>query len=264
MPSQSDLMQQRFAQRVALVTGGAQGIGRATCQRLAREGACVAVADVNQQTGAAAAEELRNQGLAAEYVPLDVRDEASIARAVATVVDRWQRIDVLVNNASVFVFAGVDATQEQWDEILQVNVRGMALVAKHVVPVMQRQGRGAIVNLGSISSFIAQPGFLTYNTTKAAVTGLTRCMALDLAGDGIRVNAVCPGTVWTPIVERLTREQGLDRQAADRHADWGGKHMLGRLADAEEVAAAIAFLASDDASFITAECLMVDGGYIAQ
>src|SRR5262249_49908256 len=116
----------------------------------------------------------------------------------------------------------------------------------------------------SISSFIAQPHFVTYNATKAAIANMTRCMALDLAPDNIRVNAVCPGTVWTPIVERLTREAGLDRAAADAHPQWGGSHMIQRLAEPREIAQAILFLASDEASFITAANLMVDGGYTAK
>jgi dihydroanticapsin dehydrogenase len=129
---------------------------------------------------------------------------------------------------------------------------------------MRKQGGGAIVNLGSISSFIAQPGFLTYNATKGAIAQMTRCMALDLAPDHIRVNAVCPGTVWSPIVERLSGEKGLDRAAAEKHPDYGGSHMIQRLVEPQEIAKAILFLASSDASFITAENLMVDGGYIAR
>ena len=164
----------------------------------------------------------------------------------------------------MFVLRGIDATPEEWRQVLDVNVMGPALVAKHVVPEMRKVGSGAIVNLGSISSFIAQPNFVTYNATKAAVANMTRCMALDLAGDNIRVNAVCPGAVWTQIVQRLTREAGLDRKAADAHPDWGGAHMIQRIAEPDEIAAAILFLASNDASFITAACLMVDGGYTAK
>jgi NAD(P)-dependent dehydrogenase (short-subunit alcohol dehydrogenase family) len=141
---------------------------------------------------------------------------------------------------------------------------GPALVAKHVVPEMRKAGGGAIVNLGSISSFIAQPQFVTYNASKGAVANMTRCMAMDLAPDNIRVNAVCPGTVWTSIVERLSRERGLDRSSADQHADFGASHMIKRMAEPREIAYAILFLASDEASFITAENLMVDGGYVAK
>jgi dihydroanticapsin dehydrogenase len=141
---------------------------------------------------------------------------------------------------------------------------GPALVAKHVVPEMRKVGGGAIVNLGSISSFIAQPQFVTYNASKGAVANMTRCMAMDLAADHIRVNAVCPGTVWTSIVERLAREKGLDRASAEQHPDFGGSHMIKRMAEPREIAHAILFLASDEASFITAENLMVDGGYVAK
>ena len=129
---------------------------------------------------------------------------------------------------------------------------------------MRRAGGGSIVNLGSISSFIAQPQFVTYNATKAAIANMTRCMALDLAPDNIRVNAVCPGAVWTQIVQRITREAGLDRAAADAHPDWGGAHMIHRIAEPREIAYAILFLASEEASFITGENLMVDGGYTAK
>jgi dihydroanticapsin dehydrogenase len=183
---------------------------------------------------------------------------------VEAAVRAFGRIDILVNNAGIFVLKGIEATPEEWRQVLDVNVMGPALVAKHVVPEMRKVGGGAIVNLGSISSFIAQPHFVTYNASKAAIANMTRCMALDLAPDNIRVNAVCRGTVWTQIVERLTRERGLDRAAADQHPDFGASHMIKRLADPREVAYAILFLASDEASFITAENLMVDGGYVAK
>ena len=157
-----------------------------------------------------------------------------------------------------------EATVDEWQQILDVNAMGPALAAKHAVPEMRKRGRGAIVNLGSISSFIAQPQFVTYNATKAAVANMTRCMALDLAPDNIRVNAVCPGTVWTQIVESRAKADGLDRAAADLSPDYGGSHMIHRIAEPREIAYAILFLASDEASFITAECLMVDGGYVAK
>jgi dihydroanticapsin dehydrogenase len=171
---------------------------------------------------------------------------------------------VLVNNAAVFVLGGVDATPEEWRRILDVNVMGPALVAKHVVPEMRKAGGGAIVNLGSISSFIAQPEFVTYNATKGAIVQITRCLAMDLAKDNIRVNSVCPGAVWTAIVAKITREMGMNRQEADAHPDWGGAHLLKRIAEPREIANAILFLASSEASFITGENLMVDGGYVAR
>jgi dihydroanticapsin dehydrogenase len=252
----------RFDGKVAIVTGGGNGIGRATCLRFAEEGAAVVVAEIDEPSGQETAHVIRAAGGRALFVRTDVADEPSIAAMVAEAVRTYGRIDVLVNNAAVFVLRGIDATVEEWRKILDTNVMGPALVSKHVVPQIKKAGGGAIVNLASISSFIAQPEFVTYNTTKTAILGLTRCMAMDLAPFKIRVNAVCPGAVWTQIVERLTREAGMDRAAADLDPNWGDAHMLGRIADPREIANAILFLASDEASFITAESLMVDGGYV--
>jgi NAD(P)-dependent dehydrogenase (short-subunit alcohol dehydrogenase family) len=253
----------RLNGKIAVVTGGADGIGKATCEVFGREGAAVVIADVNVEKGRAVAEAIVSRGGRALFVETDVADEASIVRMVGQAVKAFHGINILVNNAAVFVLRGIDATVEEWKRILDVNVVGVSLVTKHVVPEIRKAGGGAIVNLGSISSFIAQPQFVTYNATKAAIATMTRCMALDLAADNIRVNAVCPGTVWTQIVERITREKGMDRKTADADPAWGGASMLKRIADPEEIARAILFLASDDASYVTAAHLMVDGGYTA-
>lgn len=258
------MSRERFRGKVVIVTGGGQSIGRATCELFASEGAAVVVAEQNAETCEQTAAMIRESGGVALGVVTDVSQEPSVQRMVAAAVDQFGRVDILVNNAAVFVLRGIEASVEEWRQILDVNVVGPALCAKHAVPEMRKVGGGVIVNLGSISSFIAQPGFLTYNTTKGAVAQMTRCMALDLAADNIRVNAVCPGTVWSPIVERLIAEKGLDRAAADRHPEYGGSHMIQRMVEPREIAQAILFLASDEASFITAEQLMVDGGYIAK
>jgi dihydroanticapsin dehydrogenase len=255
---------QRLKDKVAVVTGGGAGIGQATCKLFAEEAAAVVIAERNPETGRATAADIQRQGGRVLFLETDVADETSIQRMAAESVRAFGRINVLVNNAAIFVLRGIEATPEEWRQILEVNVMGPALVAKHVVPEMRKAGGGAIVNLASISSFIAQPQFVTYNATKAAIANMTRCMALDLAPDNIRVNAVCPGAVWTQIVQRLTAEMGMDRAAANAHPDWGGAHMIKRIAEPREIAHAILFLASDEASFITAENLMVDGGYTAK
>lgn len=254
----------RFVGKVVVVTGGGQGIGRATCLRFGEEGASVVIAERDAAAGQKVAAEIKAAGGKALAVATNVADEASIQAMVASAVREFGGIDVLVNNAAVFVLRGIEATVEEWRQILDVNVIGVALAAKHVVPEMRKRGGGAVVNLGSISSFIAQPQFVTYNATKGAIANMTRCMAMDLAPDKIRVNAVCPGTVWTQIVESRAREVGLDRAAADLHPDYGKSHMIERCAEPVEIANAILFLASEEASFITAENLMVDGGYVAR
>ena len=260
----TDMTQKRLTEKVALVTGGSNGIGRATCLRFAEEDATVVIADVDESAGQQLAEEINKMGTQALFVPTDVSSETSVSNLVKEAKEQFNTIDVLINNAATFVLRGIDASVDEWKHVLQVNVVGTALVTRSVVPLMKHSGGGSIVNLGSISSFIAQPEFVTYSATKAAISSMTRCLAEDLAKSHIRVNAVCPGTVWTGIVEELTRQQGLDRSTADAHPDWGGAHMLHRIADPREIANAILFLASDEASFITGENLMVDGGYTAR
>jgi len=254
----------RLKNKVAVITGGGAGIGRATCELFAEEGAAVVVAERDEATGREVSLSITSRGGRALSVCTDVANEESVREMVATAEKAFGRIDILVNNAAVFVLKGIDASVEEWRDILDVNVIGPALCAKHCVPVMRRGGGGAIVNLASISSVIAQPQMLTYNATKAAIANMTRCMAMDLAVDNIRVNAVGPGAVWTQIVERLTSEAGMDREAANADPEWGGAHLLKRIADPREIAFPILFLASDEASFITGSLLMADGGYTAR
>ncbi|MGP0065622.1 MAG: SDR family NAD(P)-dependent oxidoreductase [Isosphaeraceae bacterium] len=254
----------RMNGKVAVITGAGAGIGRATAELFAEEGASVVIAERDEATGRDAADRIEQAGGKALFVRTDVADESSVERMAAEAEAAFGAIHVLVNNAAIFILRGIEATPEEWRQMLDVNVMGPALVAKHVVPAIRKAGGGAIVNLASSSSFIAQPNYVTYNTTKTAILGMTRCMAMDLVPDKIRVNAVCPGVVWTQVVERQAMAMGLDRAGADVHPQWAGAQLIQRCADPREIAYPILFLASDEASFITGAHLMVDAGYTAK
>jgi NAD(P)-dependent dehydrogenase (short-subunit alcohol dehydrogenase family) len=249
----------RFKDKVALVTGGGSGIGRATAQELCREGAAVLILDLSEQ-GQVVADELRAAGHAAVFHQGDVADEAACQQAAAVAVARWGRINYLVNNAFSFIAKGLDATTADWERMLRVGPMGYAAMAQAVVGAMKQAGGGAIVNVSSISAFIAQPNRWTYNAAKGAVHTLTKCMAFDLAPFGIRVNSLSPGWIWTQEVYKAAALDGGGREKWD--PIWGEYHMLRRCGDPVECAAAALFLLSDDAAFITAADLAVDGGYM--
>ncbi len=248
---------QRFADRVAIVTGAASGIGEATVRSFAREGAHCVLIDINEEGGEAVARSIRQNGGEARFVAADVSKIEDCRRAVERAVAAFDTVHYLVNCAVSFIAKGLEVTPEEWRRSLSVNVQGGANMVQMVVPEMRRAGGGAIVNVASISGYIAQPDRWTYNATKGAILTLTKCQALDLSPDNIRVNSVSPGWTWTPEVAKAA--------AGDREKwepIWGRFHMLRRLADAREVAMPILFLCSEDASFITAADLAVDGGYL--
>jgi len=252
----------RLQGKVALITGAASGIGRATALRFAQEGAVVTIFDRDHVQGSGVAQEIRASGHPALFLPTDISVEEQVREGIAKATAEFGDLHILVNNAAAFVFGTYDVPQSEWDRVLSVNVKGTALCTKYAVEGMIRNGGGSIVNVNSISGFIAQEKSLPYNTSKAALLGLNRCLAIDLAAHNIRVNAVAPGCIDTPQLREdiaragLTYEQDL--------AIEGPMHLLNRFGTSDEVANAILFLASDEASFITGTCLMVDGGYTAK
>ena len=244
--------------RATVVTGGASGIGAAMVREFAAEGAAVAVFDINTALGTELAAALRADGRAVEFFPVDVSDVEACRAAVAAFAESQGRLDCLVNSAVSFIGKGLDVTPEDWDRSLGVNVRGCANMAQACYPFMKAGGGGAIVNISSISGHIAQANRWTYNASKGAILALTRCQALDMAPAKIRVNVVSPGWTWTPEVAKAA---GGDR--AKWEPIWARFSVLQRLGEAREIARAILFLCSDDASFITGAELPVDGGYMA-
>ncbi len=249
-------LRDRFRGKVAIVTGGSAGIGLATVRELCREGASVALTGIEPDLGAGVEKDLVREGFDVLFLGGDMADEKFCASVVRETLAKWNRVDYLVNNAFSFVAKGQDAARSDWERTYQVGPIAYATMAANVAGHMKRGGGGAIVNVSSISARIAQPGRWTYNSAKGAVENLTRCIALDFAPLGIRVNSVSPGWIWTREVEKAA---GGDR--AKWEPVWGEYHMLRRLGETVEVAAAILFLLSSDAAFITGADLPVDGGY---
>jgi NAD(P)-dependent dehydrogenase (short-subunit alcohol dehydrogenase family) len=247
-----------FQGATAIVTGGASGIGLATVQAFAREGAAIVVVDRDEEKAAQVRPGLGTPETELATVVGDVRAEETRQKAVAAARELGRPVRYLVNCAASFLARGEEASQADWDTSLGVNVAASALMASAIVPLIRLAGGGAIVNIASISGYIAQPNRWTYNATKGAILALTRCQALDLASDKIRVNSVSPGTIWTP---------ELDRMARGDRARWepvfAPHHMLNRVGEPGEVASAILFLCGSGATFVTGADLLVDGGYTA-
>jgi dihydroanticapsin dehydrogenase len=242
--------------KIALVTGGLGDLGYASIIRLVEEGCRVASFDVKADTEG----KFRENGVFHQVV--DISKEEEVAKACEAIRSKWGPVTIVVNCAATFVYKSVDATAEEWRKILDVNVIGTSLVTKHVVPQMNEAGGGSVINFSSVSGFVGQANFATYNTTKFAIRGLTKCWAQDLAPSNIRVNTVCPGYIYTSAFTNSCRKLGLDIEEENRRAS--AMHLLNRQGRPEEVAAVVAFLASDDSSFMTGSDVIVDGGYLAK
>ena len=246
-----------FADSVVLVTGAARGIGRATAERFAREGASIALVDLDRSEAQAVAKTICAEGRRAIVLAADVADSAAVRGAVTECIDQFRRIDVLVSNAGIHFARGIDEyTDDDIERIVSVNLKGTLHVVRAALPHL-RATRGSIVSVSSMTGLVGQDRGAVYVATKGALISLTKALALELAGDGIRVNCVCPAGVDTPLMREWAAtlpdaDDALRSQAA--------MHLMKRMATPEEIAAAIVFLASPDAAFITGVALPIEGG----
>jgi len=253
----------RVKGKVAIVTGGALGIGKSACSLLAREGSLVAVTDVLDSEGRETVRQIQEAGGRAEFWHLDVRKESEVNAVFKAVNDYFGRIDVLVNNAAI---SGAnrpthEITEEEWDELMAVNVKGPFFCTKHAIPYLKKSGGGSIINLSSIYGIVGAGDVPPYHASKGAIRSMTKNDALIYAVDHIRVNSIHPGFIWTPMVDKFAREMG-DAGAARKQLDT--LHPIGHVGDPDDIGWGIVYLASEEAKFITGSELVIDGGYTAR
>lgn len=254
----------RVKGKVCIVTGAAVGIGAACALRLGQEGASLALFDLQDGPGEALVEQLRSQGVPARFWHVDVSSEASVKAATDSAAEHFGGVHVLVNNAGI---AGAnrpthEITLEEWERVQGINVTGVFLCTKHAVPHMLRAGHGSIINLSSIYGLVGGPDVPPYHASKGAVTLMTKTDAMIYAADGIRVNSVHPGYIWTPMVEHHLRDSGAtDLDAARKEV--GQLHPLGHMGEPDDIAWGVVYLASEESKFMTGSALVIDGGYTA-
>jgi NAD(P)-dependent dehydrogenase (short-subunit alcohol dehydrogenase family) len=264
-PCREDPAMNRVLHKTCIVTGGALGIGRACVERLAHEGARVAVFDLHDESGQALADDLSARDMPVRYWHVDVASEPSVRQGIDAAVAHFGALHVLVNNAGI---AGVskpthEITEEEWDRVQAVNVKGVFFCTKHAIAHLRRAGGGSIVNLSSIYGLVGAADVPPYHASKGAVRLMSKTDALLYAADRIRVNSIHPGYIWTPMVEAHLRATGATDLDAARQ-EVGRLHPLGHMGDTDDIAWGVVYLASDEAKFVTGAELVIDGGYTAR
>ncbi|MCE9624342.1 MAG: glucose 1-dehydrogenase [Deltaproteobacteria bacterium] len=253
----------RLEKKTAIITGGSRGIGRASAILLTKEGAKVAITDMIDEEGQELERIILQSGGTAKYWHMDVAKEKEVASVFSEIAKTFGKIDVLVNNAGI---AGAnkpthEISEEEWDQVMNINVKGVFFCTKHVIPYLKQSGAGSIINLSSIYGLISAPDVPPYHASKGAVRLMTKTDALLYAKDKIRVNSIHPGYIWTPLVENLLKSQG-DVETGRKKLD--GLHPLGHIGEPDDIAYAVLFLASDESKFMTGAEVVIDGGYTVQ
>lgn len=255
---------QRVKDKVVIVTGGALGIGKSACLLLAREGAKVAITDINQDEGEKLVETIKQEGGIAEFWLMDTSIETEVKRVFQEIEKKFNHIDVLVNNAGI---AGVNkptdqVTEEEWDKVISINVKGVFFCTKHVIAYLRKVNGGSIINLSSIYGLIGAPDLPPYHASKGAVTLMTKTDAMLYAQDKIRVNSIHPGYIWTPLVDALAQKFEGGKEGFLKTV--GALHPLGHIGEPDDIGYGIVYLASDESKFMTGSELIIDGGYTAR